>query len=96
MRIKLTDGRLIKVRGCIKLRIWLHASKKSEEEDFYLLEDVDDVIPNTFGAHAILGQRSSIHEGMGSGQPPSLSPVFSSPKTKGKTVQSANENDAMS
>ncbi|PYH67858.1 uncharacterized protein BO88DRAFT_72150 [Aspergillus vadensis CBS 113365] len=82
MRIKLTDGRLLTVRRCIKLRIWLHASKISEEEDFYLLEDVDDVIPNAFGAHAILGQGSSIHEGMGSGQPPSLSPVFSSPKTK--------------
>ncbi|PWY71369.1 hypothetical protein BO83DRAFT_52043 [Aspergillus eucalypticola CBS 122712] len=82
VRIKLTDGRLITVRQCIKLRIWLHASKISEEEDFYLLEDVDDVVPNTSGAHAILGQKSSIQEGMDSGQPPSLSPIFGPPKTK--------------
>ncbi|RAK90836.1 hypothetical protein BO79DRAFT_208194 [Aspergillus costaricaensis CBS 115574] len=90
MRIKFTNGRLITVRQCIKLRIWLHASKISEEEDFYLLENVDDVIPNTFGAHAILGQRSFIHEGMGSDRNPSLCPIGTSRKSKGKTVSTEN------
>ncbi|RAH63406.1 hypothetical protein BO85DRAFT_515911 [Aspergillus piperis CBS 112811] len=81
-RIKLTDGRSITVRQFIKLRIWLHASKISEEEDFYLLEDINDVIPNTSGVHAILGQRSSIYARMFSDQNPSLCPIGISRKSK--------------
>lgn len=96
MRIELADGRLVTVRQCITLRIWFHSSKISEEEDFYLLEDGDYVIPNTSGAHAILGQRSSIYARMCSDRNPSLCPIGVSRKSKGKTVQSANENDATS
>lgn len=74
------------VRKCIRLRVWHHSSKISEEEDFYLLEDLDAGISDFPGAHVILGRSSFIAAGMVSDQRPSLSPIFRGPKSQGKAV----------
>ncbi|RDH20690.1 AMP-binding enzyme family protein [Aspergillus niger] len=78
--IQIMKGKVTTVRQCITLRIWLRSSKISEEEDFYLLEDLDAGIPT--GAHAILRRSSSINAEMNPDKHPSLSPIFGSLKTK--------------
>ncbi|EHA25834.1 hypothetical protein ASPNIDRAFT_43754 [Aspergillus niger ATCC 1015] len=92
--IQIMKGKVTTVRQCITLRIWLRSSKISEEEDFYLLEDLDAGIPT--GAHAILRRSSSINAEMNPDKHPSLSPIFGSLKTKGTIMKASNENDARS